>query len=117
MLSGIRHVAARPVLVEQYQTDMAAFHAENPQFSVGLLTFVLEYVLANKWPENKLMGDYNKCDETCTRGQTEPCGCTCTTDPMEWEDDAVSTKTVVKINSGRRFFGKQAGVLVRLGWV
>lgn len=74
---------------------MFDFHEENPQFSAGLLTFVLEFLLANKWPSNSLMGDYNDCDTDCDAGlsgeeeEEEPCGCTCTTDPFEWTDQEV----------------------------
>lgn len=96
VLPCIGHGTARPVLIAKYQTDMAVFHTENPQYSAGLLTFVMEYLLANKWPKNGLMSDYNECDEACDQGQTEPCGCTCTTDPFDWEDDEVSKQTVVK---------------------
>lgn len=69
---------------------MAEFQAENPQFKSGLLTFTLEFLLANKWPSNSLMKGYNDCDTSCVRGQTEPCGCTCTLDPFTWSDDEVS---------------------------
>lgn len=69
---------------------MPEFQAEHPEYSTGLLTFAMEYLLANKWPSNKLMSDYNVCDESCERGQTEPCGCVCTVDPFDWSDDEVS---------------------------
>lgn len=68
---------------------MVEFVETNPQFNPGLLSFTLEYLLANKWPSNSLMGDYNTCDEDCDIGQTEPCGCTCNTNPFEWTDDEV----------------------------
>lgn len=68
---------------------MAEFQAENPKYSTGLLTFTLGFLLANKWPSNSLMMDYNECDKSCVHGQAEPCGCTCTVDPFEWSDDEV----------------------------
>lgn len=70
---------------------MVEFAEENPQFNPGLLSFALEYLLANKWPSNSLMEDYNTCDEQCDIDQTEPCGCTCNTNPFEWTDDEVFT--------------------------
>lgn len=69
---------------------MEEFHDDHPEYSRGLLTFVLEYVLANKWPSNSLMGDFNDCDESCAVEQEEPCGCTCNIDPFELSDDEVS---------------------------
>lgn len=83
-------------LSSNHQTDMAVFGEENPQYSTKLLSFVLEYLIANYWPGNSLMKEYNDCDNDCEQGQTKPCGCTCTTDPMEWEDDVASTQTVAK---------------------
>lgn len=68
---------------------MDQFHREHPEYSRGLLTFVMEFVVANKWPGNVLMRLYNDCDTECTIGQTEPCGCTCTIDPFEMGDDEV----------------------------
>lgn len=69
---------------------MAEFLEENAQIHQDLLTFALEYLLANKWPSNRLMGDYNECDTECEVDQAEPCGCTCNTDPFEWTDDEAS---------------------------
>ncbi|CAN0179965.1 unnamed protein product [Ectocarpus fasciculatus] len=71
--------------------NMAEFQDDNPQFSPELLTFTLQYLLANKWPSNSLMEDFNYCDDECDVDQTERCGCTCITDPFEWTDDAVSS--------------------------
>lgn len=68
---------------------MVEFLEENPQFKQGLLTFALEYLIANKWPSNGLMEDYNTCDTDCDIEQTGSCGCTCNTDPFEWTDDEV----------------------------
>lgn len=68
---------------------MVEFKETNPQFNPGLLSFTLEYLMANKWPSNSLMEDYNTCDEGCDIDQSEPCGCTCTTNPFEWTDDEV----------------------------
>lgn len=83
--------APLPPFMTQQQVNMAEFQEDNPQFSPELLTFTLQFVLANKWPSNSLMGDFNDCDEDCDLDQTEPCGCTCITDPFEWTDDAVSS--------------------------
>ncbi|CAM9741455.1 unnamed protein product [Pylaiella littoralis] len=69
--------------------DMNAFFEENPQFTRGLLTFALEFILTLEWPDNSMMSDYNVCDTNCDIDQTEPCGCTCTTDPFEWTDQEV----------------------------
>lgn len=69
---------------------MADFQVEYPLYKSGLLTFTMEFLLANKWPSNSLMKDYNDCDTSCVSGQTESCSCTCTTDPFEWSDDEVS---------------------------
>lgn len=71
------------------QINMVEFAEENPQFNPGLLSFALEYLLANKWPSNSLMADYNTCDEACDIEQSGPCGCTCNTNPFEWTDDEV----------------------------
>lgn len=68
---------------------MDQFRLEHPEYSRGLLTFVMEFIVANKWPGNVLMRLYNDCDTECTVGQTEPCGCTCTIDPFEMGDDEV----------------------------
>lgn len=68
---------------------MEQFLEEHREFSRGLLTFVLEYFLANVWPGNKLMKEYNSCDETCEHGQEGRCGCTCLMDPFDWSDEEV----------------------------
>ncbi|CAM9366596.1 unnamed protein product, partial [Hapterophycus canaliculatus] len=70
--------------------DMAEFLEENPQIHLDLVTFALEFLLANKWPSNRLMSNYNDCDTACDVDQVEPCGCTCNTDPFEWTDDEAS---------------------------
>lgn len=69
---------------------MAEFLEEHPQIHQDLLTFALEYLLANKWPSNRLMADYNDCDTECDVDQVESCGCTCNTDPFDWTDDEAS---------------------------
>lgn len=63
----------------------------SPEYSRGLLTFALEFLLAHYWPGNNLMEDtgYNTCDEACTKGQTDPCGCTCSIDPFDMDDNEV----------------------------
>lgn len=60
---------------------------EHPEYGRPLLTFALEYLLANKWPGNSLMHDFNSCDESCEVGMS--CGCTCNVDPFEMDDDEV----------------------------
>ncbi|CAN0296786.1 unnamed protein product [Pylaiella littoralis] len=83
--------------------DMFEFRQNSPQFSPGLLSFVLEYIVANRWPTNGLMGDYNACNTECDVDQTQPCGCTCTTDPFEWTDEEVyqHMKPVLQTLQGR----------------
>lgn len=68
---------------------MKSFHEKYPEYSIGLLSYVLEYIVTNTWPTNSLAGDYNDCDNSCDVGQAEPCGCTCNTDPFDWSDDEV----------------------------
>lgn len=76
---------------------MFEFRQNSPQFSPGLLSFVLEYIVANRWPTNGLMGDYNACNTECDVDQTQPCGCTCTTDPFEWTDEEVGLLLTVPL--------------------
>lgn len=68
--------------------DFGDFQANNPQFSPGLLTFVLEYLTTNFWPDNSMMGEYNECDTGCSKGDKD-CGCTCLIDPMSMSSDEV----------------------------
>lgn len=68
---------------------MKTFHEEHPEYQRGLLSYTLEYIVANTWPTNSLASDYNDCDMECEVGQADPCGCTCTVDPYEWTDDEV----------------------------
>lgn len=68
---------------------MHAFHEEHAEYTRGLLSYTLEYIVTNTWPTNSLASDYNDCDMSCEVGQTEPCGCTCTVDPYDWSDDEV----------------------------
>ena len=68
---------------------MKAFQEEHPEYSRGLLSYTLEYIVATTWPTNSLGTGYNDCDKSCEIGQTEPCGCTCTVDPYDWTDDEV----------------------------
>lgn len=77
---------------------METFLQEHPEYSRGLLTFAVEYLVANSWNGNKLMRDYdyNSCDSTCTRG-AESCGCTCDIDIEQWPDDQVSIETWYRI--------------------
>ncbi|CAM9946639.1 unnamed protein product, partial [Ectocarpus fasciculatus] len=70
--------------------NMEIFRSTHPEYSRGLLSYTLEYVVALTWPTNALMSDYNDCDTGCTVGEMEQtCGCTCTTDFNTWSDDAV----------------------------
>ncbi|CAN0470797.1 unnamed protein product, partial [Laminaria digitata] len=69
--------------------DMQEFSDEHPQYSPGLLTFLLEFMTVNFWPSNAFMPEFNECDAECGRGQTEPCGCTCNVDALSMSDDEV----------------------------
>ena len=69
--------------------DMKRFQNEHPEYSPGMLTFLLEDLTANYWPSNSLMPDYNVCDTECKIDQAEPCGCTCTVDPLTLSDNMV----------------------------
>lgn len=68
--------------------DMEQFHAIHPEYSPGLLTFLLEFLLVNKWPSNRFIAD-NGCDLDCTRGQMASCGCTCSIDALSISDEEV----------------------------
>lgn len=71
---------------------MAEFQEEHREFGSGLLSFALEYVLANTWPGNSLMSDYNDCIVLCGAddvGTTRDCSCTCTEDFDTWSNDEV----------------------------
>ena len=68
---------------------MQEFHEEHPQYSPELLTFLLEFMTINFWPRNSFMPELNECDIDCTRGQAEPCGCTCSVDALSMSDDEV----------------------------
>ena len=41
---------------------MLEFRGQHPEFSIGLLSFTLEYVLVSNWPNNVLLKGYNSCD-------------------------------------------------------
>eukprot|EP00904_Undaria_pinnatifida_P014260 jgi/Undpi1/9965/HiC_scaffold_28.g12419.m1 len=73
--------------------DMQEFHESHPQYSPGLLTFVLELMTVLFWPRNLFMPEYNTCDTGCTRGQTEPCRCTCSVDVMSMSDEEIYALT------------------------
>ena len=71
---------------------MAEFQQENPEFGSGLLSFALEYVLANTWPANSIVSDYNTCIVLCDAddvGTTRDCSCTCDEDFDTWSNDEV----------------------------
>lgn len=70
-------------------TDMDEFAARHPEYSARLLSFVLEYMTFNYWPMNGFISSANTCDTDCTRGQTEPCGCTCNIDAFAISDQEV----------------------------
>lgn len=70
-------------------TDMKAFSDQHPEYSVGLLSFVLEYLTFNYWPMNEFIPSANVCDTECTKGQTEKCGCTCLIDAFAISDAEV----------------------------
>lgn len=76
---------------------MDNFLAEHEEYSRGLLAFAMGYVIAETWPDNSLMADFNECDESCDIGN-ESCGCTCTTDPYFWPDEAVSHLLVLIVS-------------------
>lgn len=79
---------------------MEAFHEEHPEYTRGLLSYTLEYIVANTWPTNSLANAYNDCDMICDVGQTEPCGCTCTADPYDWSDDEVGRDYYRTVRNG-----------------
>lgn len=81
-------------------------------FSRGLLTFVFEFILANKWPGNSLCRDVNSCDTNCTVGQTEPCGCTCLIDAYDMDDDEVGQHLYSLDVPRRSGFGMRACGLI-----
>lgn len=68
---------------------MGRFMKEHPEYSRGLLTFALEYIIALTWSGNTLMSRYNSCDTSCVHGQQTPCKCTCETNPYTWTDEEV----------------------------
>ncbi len=73
---------------------MDHFLADHKEYSRGLLSFTMGYIIAETWPDNSLMADFNECVERCDIGDTN-CGCTCTTDPYVWPDEAVSPFFVI----------------------
>lgn len=71
---------------------MEKFLEAHPGYTRGLLTFAMEFILANAWPSNRLFSDLNSCDSECTTAQTEPCGCTCDIDVETLSDDEVGIR-------------------------
>ncbi len=69
--------------------DMQQFQREHPELGPGLLTFVVGFLTSKYWPRNEFLPESNKCDEECTRGQAEPCGCTCSIDALSISEDEV----------------------------
>eukprot|EP00903_Cladosiphon_okamuranus_P013048 g12172.t1 len=67
-------------------TDMKKFAKDHPEYDVGLLSFVLEYLTFDYWPTNDFSPSYNTCDTSCATGQTESCGCTCDIDAFAISD-------------------------------
>lgn len=67
---------------------MEVFAEDNPEFSRGLLSFAVGYIVSQTWPTNSLMAGFNECDEHCIVGgaENQTCGCTCLHDPFEVSD-------------------------------
>eukprot|EP00903_Cladosiphon_okamuranus_P019564 g17994.t1 len=88
--------------------DMRLFHEEHPEFSPGLLSFVLEYLTGKYWPGNSFLPQSNVCDTECEIGQSEPCGCTCSIDAMTLSEDEVYSLTSGFISSAaNRYAGDE----------
>lgn len=79
---------------------MHIFHEDHPEFSPGLLSFVLEYLTGKYWPGNSFLPASNVCDTECMRGQPEPCGCTCSFDAMIISEDEVRVYYNTAASSG-----------------
>lgn len=77
--------------------DMVDFSAEHPEYSHGLLAFALQILTFKFTAWNTLTPDDNVCDASCTKGQTEPCGCTCLIDPFAIPDEQVVVPCVLFI--------------------
>lgn len=78
--------------------DMQLFHEEHPEFSPGLLSFVLEYLTGKYWPGNSFLPSSNVCDTECLVGQAEPCGCTCSIDAMGISEDEVCACSIKRVS-------------------
>lgn len=72
------------------KTDMSAFSEAHPEYSAGLLSFVLEYMTFTFWPTNSFIPQANVCQTSCSRGQEKRfCGCTCMIDAFAIDDEKV----------------------------
>lgn len=69
--------------------NFADLHQKHPHFTPELLTFLLEYITTNLWPDNTFLEGYNVCDSDCERGSEKTCGCTCLVDAFSLSDDEV----------------------------
>lgn len=83
-------------------TDMQKFHEDHPDYSLGLLSFVLEYLTFTYWPGNSFLPEFNTCDTHCEKGQTERCGCTCLIDAFDLSEDEVWKISSMSVRSGGR---------------
>lgn len=84
---------------------MANFSLEHPEYSQGLLAFALQILTFEFTACNALTPEDNVCDESCERGQTEPCGCTCLIDAFAIPDEQVQAracKLVITIDRANR---------------
>ncbi|CAM9923670.1 unnamed protein product, partial [Ectocarpus sp. 4 AP-2014] len=70
-------------------TDMSAFSEAHPEYSAGLLSFVLEYMTFTFWPTNSFIPQANICQTSCSTGQKRFCGCTCMIDAFAIDDEQV----------------------------
>lgn len=81
--------------------NFGAFQDEHPEYSTGLLTFLLEYMTTNYWPDNSFMPDYNRCDTSCDKDSPERCGCTCLIDADSIAETEVSSSGSPSKRRGR----------------
>lgn len=93
--------------------DMHEFHKDHPEYTTGLLTFVIEYLTTKFWPNNAFMPPgSNTCDTECVSGQ-DPCGCTCSVDAMALSEDEVCADTYfVVVCLGFFFFSRNMRKIV-----
>ncbi|CAM9782570.1 unnamed protein product [Ectocarpus sp. 12 AP-2014] len=88
--------------------DMHEFHEDHPEYTTGLLTFVVEYLTTKFWPNNNFMPPgSNTCDTECVSGQ-EPCGCTCSVDAMALSEDEIYSLTSTFLSQATQRFSGHA---------